>query len=107
MFPYTVCIRKGYWGNLGSLTQISYNIIKMKSIILFFIFLGIIMIIYNQKSMEKPPIIRYQYIPQNLYDYQLQSMPVLGIYGDLFQTNDSWMTSIGQNNFDQRKREVY
>lgn len=81
----------------------------MKSIILFFIFLGILLVIWNQQNYRTPPAtIRYQYIPRDLLQDQYAALPVLAQYGDLlFSGQDPWTVSIGENLFSPSKREVF
>ena len=68
------------------------------------------MVIWNQQLYRVPAAtIRYQFIPRSLYADQMLALPVLAQFGQLFsgQSSDPWSTSIGQNNFDESKREVF
>lgn len=63
----------------------------MKSIILFFLFLGVISIIMGiNKNSVQPPTIQYQYIPRDFNDEQMMQQNLLGMYGNLFVKPDIW-----------------
>lgn len=80
----------------------------MKSIILLFIFIGVLLVIWNRSNRNCPPNrVEYRYIPKSFLDEQLQRLPLLSVYGSLFSSGGVWEQSIGQNNFDEHKREVY
>lgn len=81
----------------------------MKSIILLFIFIGVLLVIWNQNNKKCPPNrIEYRYIPRGFLDEQYSRLPLMSLFGELFtEGGDQWSKSIGQYNFDEHKREVY
>ncbi len=80
----------------------------MKSIILLFIFIGVLLVIWNRSNRNCPPNrVEYRYIPKSFLDEQMQSLPLLSLYGKMFTGESPWSVSVGQNNFDEHKREVY
>lgn len=81
----------------------------MKSIILLFIFIGVLLVIWNRSNRNCPPNrVEYRYIPKSFLDEQYSRLPLMSLYGSLFQGSDAWIKSGGtQNNFDEHKREVY
>ena len=79
----------------------------MKSLIIFFFFIGIIFIMMGQQSDMCPgPRVEYRYIPRTFDQEQLDRTPILATYGDLFTKNSAWTNSIGFPGvfFDKKER---
>lgn len=80
----------------------------MKSIILFFLFLGIISIIYgNNYNFCPPPRVEYRYIPRTFEQEQLDRTPILATYGKLFTNASPWEESIGYPGVFFNKKEEF
>ena len=80
----------------------------MKSIILFILFIGVLLVVYNQKSINRsPPIVQFRYIPREFIDEQYSRLPLLSLYGSLFTSDDNWLKSVGQSSIIESKKEVY
>ena len=80
----------------------------MKSIILFFLFIGILLIFNGQSAMNcPPPRIEYRYIPQDFTYQQYNQMPIMATYGKLFTDANPWEQSIGYPNTFFNKREEF
>lgn len=80
----------------------------MKSLILFFLFLGIVFIMYGQKyNICPPPKIEYRYIPRTFEQEQIDRMPILSLYGDLFTKASPWELSIGYPSVFFNKKEQF
>lgn len=80
----------------------------MKSIILFFLFIGIIFIVIGVKKNDcEPPKIQYRYIPRDFNDEQMMQTPLLGMYGKLFTANSPWEESVGYPGIFYDKKEKF
>lgn len=80
----------------------------MKSLIVFFFLLGVILIIYGQQSnICPPPRIEYRYIPRTFEQEQLDRVPILATYGDLFTKSSPWTDSIGYPGIFYDKKEAF
>jgi hypothetical protein len=80
----------------------------MKSIIVFFIFLGAMFILMGQNNIEKClPKIEYRYIPQTFEQEQLDRVPILATYGKLFTHTDPFQESIGYPSVFFNKKESF
>jgi len=70
----------------------------MKSIILFLLIIGIVLITNsNQKKLEEnfktEKIIEYRFIPRSIYDEQLNSQNLTKSFTDMFEKEDVFMNS--------------
>ncbi len=80
----------------------------MKSVILFFLFLGIVIIIYSQAKNEcPPPRVEYRYIPKSFTEEQFDRLPIMATYGKLFTHASPWEKSIGYPNVFFNKKEEF
>lgn len=81
----------------------------MKSLIVFFIFLGAMFILMGSKneSLCLPPKIEYRYIPRTFEEEQLDRVPILATYGKLFTHSDPWETSVGFPGVFYNKKEEF
>lgn len=80
----------------------------MKALILFFMFIGIIMIIKDQQATScSPPRVEYRYIPRSFEEQELQSPSILTTYGDLFTKASPWESSIGYPGIYYNKKEMF
>ena len=65
----------------------------MKSFILIFFIIGVIMIVtgYNEHYKNCPePIIEYRYIPRSFYDEQVSDVNLKNLYSDMFNKSSTW-----------------
>ena len=65
----------------------------MKSFILIFFIIGIIMVItgYNEHYKNCPePLIEYRYIPRSFYDEQVSDVNLKNLYSDMFNKPSTW-----------------
>ena len=80
----------------------------MKSIIIFFLFLGILFIMKGQSQLEcPPPRVEYRYIPKPFIDQQYERLPILATYGKLFSHASPWEKSIGYPGTFYNKKEEF
>ena len=64
----------------------------MKSLVLFFLFIGLIMIIMGQNKNQNPlPFVEYRYIPKSFTDEQYERLPIMSTFGKLFTHHDPWI----------------
>jgi len=69
----------------------------MRSIVLFFVFLGVIFITmgYVKSNMKcPPPIVKYQYVPQSFKEEQYNQKPVSATFGTMFNKDSPWVNSV-------------
>ena len=80
----------------------------MRSLIILLFLIGVIMIVYDiQKDNCPPPRIEYRYIPKTFEEEQLEQLPILGIYGDLFTKATPWTESVGYPGIFKNKKEAF
>lgn len=80
----------------------------MKSIVLFFFLVGLMMIIIGNKKFScLPPRVEYRYIPRSFTAEQYDRVPILATYGKLFTHADPWEESIGYPGIFYNKREEF
>ncbi len=80
----------------------------MKSLIIFFFFIGVIFIIMGQRSdICSPPRVEYRYIPRTFEQEQLDKTPILATYGDLFTKASPFSESIGYPGIFYDKKERF
>lgn len=71
----------------------------MKSIILFFLIIGLIMLAlgYQRKllsNIETKTIVEYRYIPRSIYDEQFSPIKLENTYADMFEKQDVFFRQI-------------
>ena len=69
----------------------------MRSIVLFFTFIGIIcMTIGYVKSNMKcpPPIIKFKYVPQTFKQEQYNEIPLTATFGKMFEKDSPWVNKV-------------
>ncbi len=80
----------------------------MKSLILFFLLVGVIFIIKGQKENETCiPKIEYRYIPRTLEQEEYDRTPILATYGQLFTHASPFESSIGYPGIYMDKKERF
>lgn len=82
----------------------------MKSIILFFFFIGIILVLMGQNIADRdgtPPRVEYRYIPRDFTMDQYDRLPILSTFGKLFTQASPWERSIGYPSTYYRKKEEF
>jgi len=82
----------------------------MKSLIVFFIFMGVIFILIGQKYNNEfcpPPRIEYRYIPRSFEQEQMDRVPILATYGKMFTRASPWEESIGYPGIFYNKKEEF
>ena len=80
----------------------------MKSLIVFFILLGIIFIITGEnENLCLPNKIEYRYIPRAFEQEQMDRVPILGTFGKLFTHVDEWSLSQGYPGIFYNKKEEF
>lgn len=81
----------------------------MRSLIILIFFFGIISIMYDQFKNGNycaPPRVEYRYIPQTFEEQQMERMPIMSVYGDLFYKPSPWTESVGFPGVFFNKKEV-
>ena len=71
----------------------------MRSLVLFLTFVGVVLITigYVKTNMPcPPPIIKYQYIPRTFTEEQNNPVPLMSVYGTMFEDNSPWINTIDQ-----------
>jgi len=69
----------------------------MRSLVLFLVFVGVILITigYVKSNMGcPPPIIKYKYIPKTFEEEQNNPLPLMSVYGNMFEKNSPWINNI-------------
>ena len=80
----------------------------MKSIILFFLLVGVIFIIKGQKeNLCPPPRVEYRYIPRTLEQQEYDQVPILATYGKLFTHASPFEESVSYPGIFMNKREKF
>ncbi len=80
----------------------------MKSLILFFLLMGVIFIIKGQKGNDcPPPRVEYRYIPRTLAQQEYDRVPILSLYGKLFTHASPWEQSLGYPSIFYNKKERF
>lgn len=80
----------------------------MRSIVLFFLFLGILFMVIGQHKNSHPVnTVEYRYIPRSFTDEQYQQLPIMATFGNLFTHPDPWLTSIGYDSYNYPKKQVF
>lgn len=79
-----------------------------KALVIIIIFVGLMMIIIdvariNAGLVDKEPKIIYRYVPRTFEEEELSPVYVTDIFGVMFSSPDSWLTSI--KSYDERKQE--
>lgn len=70
----------------------------MKAISVFFLFVGMFLIVqgyYSQKAACPPPKVEVKYIPKTLYDEQLSEPTVAKHFKGMFEDTHPWPTIRG------------
>ena len=70
----------------------------MRSLVLFLTFIGVVFITigYVKTNMRcPPPVIKYQYIPRTFEEEQNNPVPLMSVYGTMFDKNSPWMNPLG------------
>ena len=70
----------------------------MKSLILLFLFIGLILIVVGYvKSNQQcpPPIVQFRYVPRTFTEEEDAPIPVLSIFGKMFDEPSAWQKSVG------------
>lgn len=68
----------------------------MRSIILFFTFIGVIFITigYVKVNMKcPPPLVKFKYLPKTFNEEQNNPVPITNIYGNMFEKDTPWVSS--------------
>jgi hypothetical protein len=68
----------------------------MRSIILFFTFIGVILITvgYVKTNMEcPPPLVKFKYIPKTFDEEQNNPVPITNLFGKMFDKDSPWVSS--------------
>ena len=68
----------------------------MRSIVLFFTFIGVIFITigYVKTNMKcPPPVVQFKYIPKTFEEEQNTSFPITNIFGKMFKEDSPWIDS--------------
>ncbi len=70
----------------------------MKSLILLFLLGGLILIVvgYIQSNQHcPPPIVQFRYVPRTFTENEDTPIPVLSIFGKMFDEPSAWQKSVG------------
>ena len=68
----------------------------MRSIVLFFTFIGVILITigYVKTNMKcPPPLVKFKYIPKTFSEEQSNPLPVTNFFGKMFVTDSPWVST--------------
>ena len=66
----------------------------MRSIVLFFTFIGVIFITigYVKTNMKcPPPVVQFKYIPKTFEEEQNTSFPITNVFGKMFKEDSPWI----------------
>ena len=69
----------------------------MRSIVLFFTFLGVIFITigYVKSNMKcPPPIVKFQYVPYSFKQEKKKKKPVSATFGSMFEKDSPWVNNV-------------
>jgi len=70
----------------------------MKSLVFLFLFIGCALVIggYVKTNQQcPPPVVEYRYVPMTFAQEQDLSVPVLSVYGKMFEDNSPWVKAQG------------
>lgn len=70
----------------------------MKSLVILILVIGICMVVigYNKSNQSCPANrVEFRYIPRTFEQEQEVPVPVLSVYGKMFQDEDAWMINQG------------
>lgn len=70
----------------------------MRSIVILFLLIGICLVVvgYVQSNQScPPPVVEYKYVPKTFEEEQNLPTPILSIYGQMFNGDDSWIQTQG------------
>ena len=70
----------------------------MKSLVILMLVIGICMVVigYNKSNQTCPPNrVEYRYIPKTFEQEQEAPVPVLSVFGKMFQDENAWMKKEG------------
>ena len=80
----------------------------MRSLIIFFFFIGVIFIMMGERhNICTPPRVEYRYIPRTFEQEQVDKVPILSTYGDLFTKATPWEMSVGYPSIFYNKKENF
>jgi len=83
----------------------------MKTLIITLMIVGIIFIAIgyiNTNQNCPPPIVQYRYIPRTFDEEQNNQLPILSVYGKMFDNPTPWQNNAGYaNNFDTNLIKSY
>lgn len=64
----------------------------MRTFLLFVLFVGVVLVVMNERINDSPPRIEYRYIPRDLDTYLRETTLAHVPFQAMSNTEDAWMT---------------